>query len=236
RRHPEVVRAIAARGHEIASHGYGHRLVYSQTDRQFYRDVYRTKRLLEDIVGCEVRGYRAPNFSITERTPWAYDCLIRAGYTYDSSRYPVRHPRYGNRQLPRQPERIVRPAGSLEVFPLSVAAITLAGREVRVPVAGGAYWRLLPLPLMTWGLDRIIRNDRMWCNCYLHPWELDAGQPVLGALPTLTRIRHYGGTRHFAKRLEYFLERYQFGGILDAAEASPNRDAQATSGKDVGAS
>ena len=216
RRAPQMVREIAARGHEVASHGYGHRLAYLQSERQFYRDVYRSKRLLEQLVGQEVTSYRAPNFSIKDQNQWAYDTLLRAGYRYDSSLYPIWHPRYANLGKPHLPYVLNRENGALGIVPLAVWPLSVFGKDLKLPVAGGAYWRTLPKLYSFFGLRAISRSEKPYC-CYFHPWELDAGQPYFTELPLLTRWRHYGGTAQFERRLEYFLERFKFTSLRELA-------------------
>ena len=217
RRYPQMVKNIAKAGHEIASHGYGHRIAYLQTPMQFSRDVRIAKHLLEDISGAEVIGYRAPNFSITEKNPWAHDCLIQSGYRYDSSCYPVWHPRYANTAQPLIPDVLTRNSGSIVRFPLAVARLNVFGKELRFPVAGGAYWRLLPRWYNLWGLQRINKEQR-WFTTYFHPWELDTKQPAFSELPLKTRIRHYGGTRRFGTTIEYYLDRFSFAPFSEVAE------------------
>ena len=212
-RSPELVRNISRRGHEIASHGYAHRIAYEQTPRQFARDVRRAKLLLEDLSGTEVQGYRAPSFSITDKNPWAYDALIAAGYRYDSSLYPVNHPRYGNASKSLLPFFIKREMGSLLILPLAVSPLQLFGREIRLPVAGGAYWRIFPRWYLRWALQRINSVSSHPFICYFHPWELDPGQPYYRELPFLTRIRHYTGLARFPATIEYFLNNFSFDSI-----------------------
>ena len=210
RRHPGLVRSIAAAGHEIGSHGYGHRLVYRQNERAFFRDIYRTKRLLEEIAGQSVLGYRAPNFSITDSVPWAHEALIRAGYRYDSSVYPTWHPRYANLEQPRGTFSIKRNGKVLLIFPLATAQWNLFGRHLRLPIAGGAYWRLFPRTLISAGLRHLILTERLPANCYLHPWEIDQLQPRFDSLSFLTKLRHYGGVNRLEARLDYFLANFRF--------------------------
>lgn len=220
RRHPELVRRIAEAGHEIASHGYAHRIAYHQTPAQFHRDIRISKELLEDISGEEVLGYRAPNFSITNKNEWAYDALIEAGYLYDSSRYPIRHPRYTNIEKSREPELLTRDKGRIYIFPLATAKLEIFGSELRLPVAGGAYWRIFPKFLMAWGLRRIRDKEKSWGTCYFHPWELDPGQPRYDELSLISKLRHYTGVAEYENILEYFLKRFDFGTIKKAAEQS----------------
>lgn len=215
RRQPHIVRMIAETGHEIGSHGYAHRLAYEQTPRAFFRDVYRSKALLEDLSGTEVRGYRAPNFSIIDSNQWAYDELIRAGYFYDSSLYPVRHPRYGNRDKGRTPQLVRRSSGHLIEFPLATTEFRLPGGELRLGVAGGAYWRFFPKPFVRWCLERTNAHDGLPFSCYFHPWELDRDQPRVAGLPLITRLRHYGGTANFVETLRYFLRAFNFAPLWD---------------------
>lgn len=219
RRYPQLVKDIAAAGHEIASHGYGHRIAYLQTPKQFARDVRIAKNILEDLSGQRVIGYRAPNFSITDRNLWAYDALIESGYLYDSSTYPIWHPRYANSARSTVPEMLHRSAGSLYSFPLAVAETRVGNKVFRLPVAGGAYWRLLSKTYCAWGLQRI-NSQGNWFTSYFHPWELDNGQPVFSNLPLKTRIRHYGGIAKYGSTIAYFLRRFSFGPIRDAARQS----------------
>ncbi len=210
RRFPHVIKQIAALGHEIASHGYGHRLAYEQTPQAFFRDVYRTKRLLENLTSTPVFGYRAPNFSITDRNLWAYDKLIDAGYRYDSSLYPISHPRYGNKNKSRTPLKIKRANGELLVFPLATTEITLNGFSFSIPLAGGAYWRHFPQRLLTWGLKRLTEVEHLPAHCYLHPWELDTDQPRVPGLPFYLQLRHYGGIPKMEGRVRFFLNEFSF--------------------------
>jgi polysaccharide deacetylase family protein (PEP-CTERM system associated) len=218
-RHPHLVKEIAKAGHEIGSHGFDHYLAYDQTPEKFLSDVTRSKKLLEDISSQEVLGYRAPNFSITDRNQWAYDSLLEAGYKYDSSVYPVWHPRYSNTDKSRAITTITRENGSLLCMPLAAGELVLPGKTIRLPVAGGAYWRLFPRFFLRWGLNRINRCDKLPFCCYFHPWEVDSGQPRIEEMPWLTKIRHYGGIKTLDKRLEFFMRTFKFGTIQDVLKA-----------------
>ena len=194
RRHPDLVSTIARAGHEVASHGYAHRLIYDQTPAAFREDVRRAKGLLEEAAGRVVCGYRAPSYSITPRSLWALDILAEEGYTYDSSIFPIRHDRYGIPVSGRRPYRIVRGTRSLIEVPGSTTKIG----PVNLPVAGGGYFRLLPYWWTRWGISRVNRLEHRPAVFYLHPWEIDPGQPRLPA-GRLGRFRHYRNIEHSEK-------------------------------------
>jgi polysaccharide deacetylase family protein (PEP-CTERM system associated) len=197
-RYPQLVRRIAAAGHEIASHGYEHRRASEQTQEEFRADIRRAKALLEDIIGSEVKGYRAPSFSIGAATPWAFDCIAQAGYRYSSSVYPVRHDHYG---APDAPRFAYRPqAGVLEI-PISTAR--LAGNNL--PAGGGGYFRLFPYALSRSLIRRVNRDDRQAAIFYLHPWELDPQQPRIAGTTLKTRFRHYVNLHRTEARLRQLL-------------------------------
>jgi polysaccharide deacetylase family protein (PEP-CTERM system associated) len=210
-RHPELVRAIANRGHEIASHGYGHQLVYEQTPDEFREDVRRARRILEDAGGQRVVGYRAPSFSIVNRSLWALDVLIEEGYEYDASIFPIHHDRYGIASARRDPHRIARPAGDLVEIPGSTVRIG----SVNLPVAGGGYFRLLPYAWTRWGMARLNHVERRPAVFYIHPWEIDPGQPRLPAGP-LSRFRHYRHLEQTEARLRRLFTDFSFGTMADA--------------------
>ena len=204
-RNPSLVRRIAGQGHEIGSHGYGHRLVYDLTPRMFAEDVSRSKALLEDAAGVRVRGYRAPSYSITSKSLWALDILIEQGFEYDASIFPIHHDRYGIPRSPRYPYRLQRDRGELIELPGS----TVKWGPFNLPVAGGGYFRILPYAWTRWGIDRINRIDRKPAIFYMHPWEIDPEQPRVD-VGWLTRFRHY---RHLDKteaRLKQLLSDFTF--------------------------
>ena len=204
-RHPSLVRRIVAQGHELASHGYGHRLVYSQTPDEFRNDVRRAKRLLEDAGGVEVRGYRAPSFSVTSRSLWALDVLLEEQYRYDASIFPIRHDRYGIPDAPRWPHTIERPAG--RVYEVPGSTVRLGGTNL--PVAGGGYFRVLPYAWTRFGISRVNRLERQPVVFYLHPWEIDPDQPRLQA-GVLSRFRHYRNLHQTENRLRRLMRDFQF--------------------------
>jgi polysaccharide deacetylase family protein (PEP-CTERM system associated) len=215
-RYPDLVRRIAAQGHEIASHGFAHRLVYDQTLTAFREDVRRAKAVLEDAAATEVHGFRAPSYSITPRSLWAIDILIEAGHTYDASIFPVHHDRYGIPVSARHPYRIQRDAGSVLEVPGSVARIL----GMNLPVGGGGYFRILPYAWTRWGLDRINRGEGRPAVFYLHPWELDPGQPRLAA-GLLSRFRHYRNLQLTEQRLRRLLEDFTFAPIRQSLLHQP---------------
>jgi polysaccharide deacetylase family protein (PEP-CTERM system associated) len=220
-RHPALVARIAAAGHEIASHGYGHRLIYEQTPDEFRADVRRAKAILEDASGQAVRGYRAPSYSITTRSLWALDVLLDEGHTYDASIFPIRHDRYGIPRSPRHPYRLVRESGSIVEAPASTVRLG----SVNLPVAGGGYFRLLPYQWTRWGLARLNRLERRPAVFYLHPWEIDPDQPRLPA-GRLSRLRHYGNLRSTEPRLRRLLSEFRWGPlgrlVADTASEAPS--------------
>lgn len=204
-RHPDLVAEIAKRGHEIASHGYAHRLVYDQTRAAFRDDVRRAKGLLEDASGRPVVGYRAPSYSITPRSLWAVDVLIEEGYQYDSSIFPIRHDRYGIPVSDRAPYRIERSGGTLIEIPGSTARLG----SLNLPVAGGGYFRILPYWWTRWGISRVNRLEHRPVVFYLHPWEIDPDQPRLKA-GRLGRFRHYRNLAETETRLRDLLTDFRF--------------------------
>jgi polysaccharide deacetylase family protein (PEP-CTERM system associated) len=207
RRHPGLVRRVAAAGHEIASHGWWHRRVTAMTQDEFRADVRDSKALLEDLTGEECAGYRAPSFSITPRTEWALDVLVEEEYHYDSSLFPIRRADYGHAEAPPLPHYMVRPSGVLVEFPPT----TLRYGGTRVPAAGGGWFRQLPYALTR---RAFAEHDQSGIPgvFYIHPWELDPAQPRLAVGP-LTRIRHYRGLAGVGQRLERLLEEFRFRSI-----------------------
>jgi polysaccharide deacetylase family protein (PEP-CTERM system associated) len=207
-RHPDLVRRIAQRGHEIASHGYAHRLVYDQTRDGFREDIRRAKRLLEDATGSAVGGFRAPSYSITPRSLWAIDVLIEEGYWYDASIFPIRHDRYGIPVSGRHCYEIQRAGGALTEIPGSTVRIG----PMNLPVAGGGYFRILPYAWTHWGIARLNRLEAKPAVFYLHPWEIDPEQPRLTA-GLLGRFRHYRNLDKTEDRLRRLLRDFRFSSL-----------------------
>jgi polysaccharide deacetylase family protein (PEP-CTERM system associated) len=209
-RQPELLRSIHAAGHEIASHGYWHRLAYRQTADQFRADVHRSRVLLEDLVGEQVTAYRAPSFSITRTNLWALDVLIEEGFQLDTSIYPTYHDRYGIAGAPLEPHQIVRPAGTIWEFPGTV----WRGLGYPLPVGGGGYFRLYPYFLTRFGLGSVNRADRPFV-AYLHPWELDPDQPRLRP-GRFKSFRHYVNLHRTEKRLARMLRDFPMTTLSEA--------------------
>ena len=203
-RYPHLVRRIVEGGHELASHGYGHQRASDLTEAAFSTDIESAKKLLEDLSGHRVKGYRAPSFSIGESNLWAFDCLERAGYSYSSSIYPIRHDHYGMPDAPRFAHQVR--AGLLEV-PVTTARFF----ERNWPASGGGYFRLLPYAMSRWLLQSVNRQDRQSAVFYFHPWEIDAGQPRIEGVNAKTRFRHYVNLHRTEGRLQRLLADFNWG-------------------------
>lgn len=227
-REPLLVRRIHSRGHEVASHGYAHQRVSSQTRREFREDICKSKHLLEDLTGESVKGYRAPSYSISLQTLWAFDELLEAGYAYDSSVFPVRHDLYGIPHWPRHPFTVVRDdngywapetasarggenAEALKFPEVPITTLCIFGKNL--PVAGGGYFRLFPYTLTRWGLNRINRSERRPFVFYLHPWELDPAQPRITNISAKSRFRHYLNLHRTNRRFCRLLQDFAFGRV-----------------------
>jgi polysaccharide deacetylase family protein (PEP-CTERM system associated) len=216
-RHPQLVREIAGRGHEIASHGYHHQLVYMLTPRQFREDVRAAKAALESTTGTAVLGFRAPSYSIVSSSLWALDVLIEEGYRYDTSIFPIRHDRYGIPDAPRHFHRIERAGGSLIEMPASTVRIG----STNLPIAGGGYFRMLPYAWTRWGMTRVNRGERVPVVFYLHPWEIDPDQPRI-AVGRAARLRHYSGLERTGRRLRRLLDEFRFTTLASLLSLSPH--------------
>ena len=211
-RHPHLVREIGAGGHEIATHGHSHTLVYKQTPSAFRGELRRSIGTLEDLSGTRVVGHRAPFFSITRESMWALDVLVEEGIRYDSSVFPVRNPRYGIPGAPRWPYRIETPGGHLQEFPISTWR--LAGRDV--PIAGGAYFRIWPYAVTSKAF-RAINGQGQPAVFYLHPWELDPGHPRID-LPRRIGLTHYVNLKATERRLERLLGDFAFAPMQEVLD------------------
>jgi polysaccharide deacetylase family protein (PEP-CTERM system associated) len=214
KRSPGLVRDLHRAGHEIASHGMSHKLVYNQTPEEFAAETYEAKALLESIIGEPVLGYRASTYSITRRSLWALDILHEAGFEYDSSIFPIRHDLYGIPDAPLEPARISTPKGaSMVEFPMSTAPMFGA----KLPVSGGGYFRLLPYWLTRRGLRTVNRLGRPFIF-YLHPWEIDPAQPRVRT-SWKSRFRHYTNLARCEKRLKQLISEFRFAPVRDVLRA-----------------
>ena len=204
-RYPELVIAIQENGHEIASHGYGHQMVFEQSPDQFQEDIGRSLEILQSITGEKVRGYRAPSYSITRDTLWALEKLIELGLDYDSSIFPVRHDVYGVADAPRFPFKIeIVDKGSIIEFPISTTKIL--GKNV--PIAGGGYLRLWPYWFFKQGIRKVNRTGEPTI-IYFHPWEIDPLIPRI-EVGNMKHLRHYGNLALMEERIISLLKHFQF--------------------------
>ena len=202
-RYPHLVRRIVDGGHELASHGYGHERASDLSEEAFFGDIDTAKKLLEDQSGHEVRGYRAPSFSIGESNLWAFDCLERAGYRYSSSIYPIKHDHYGMPDAPRFVHQVRD--GLLEV-PVTTARFF----DRNWPASGGGYFRLMPYAMSRWLLQRVNQQDRQSAVFYFHPWEIDEAQPRIDGINAKTRFRHYVNLNRTEARIRRLLGDFQW--------------------------
>ncbi|MGH7703638.1 MAG: XrtA system polysaccharide deacetylase [Gemmatimonadales bacterium] len=207
RKYPDLVRRIAEAGHEVASHSWWHRRVTQLTPERFREEVSTSKAVLEDVTGQPVVGFRAPSFSIVAGTEWAFDVLLEEGYRYDSSLFPVRRPGYGYSSAPGVPHMIHRAAGALLEIPMT----TFLWCGLRLPAAGGGYFRQLPY---WWTRRAFVEHTERGLTgmFYIHPWEVDPDQPRV-VVPPLTRVRHYRGLDRTLPRLRRLLEEFRFTSV-----------------------
>ncbi len=209
-RYPELVKTIHAQGHEIASHGYSHQLIYKQDPKVFFAETAKSKQILEDLAQVQVTGYRAASYSITRKSLWALDTLAELGFTWDSSIFPTRHDNYGIPGSPEEPYKIITTNGQvLTEFPLTTAKVF--GQSV--PAAGGGYFRQYPYALSRWLFERASLNQTKPQIFYLHPWEIDPDQPRVPNASWFSNFRHYTNLSRCLPRLERMIEDFQFGTI-----------------------
>lgn len=203
-RYPRLLQRMVEGGHEVASHGYSHVRVTNQSPQEFRADVMRTKALLEDVSGQEVRGYRAASYSIGAANLWALDVLAETGHRYSSSIYPIRHDLYGMPEAPR----FAFQANGGDMLEVPVTTVELFKRNF--PCGGGGYFRLLPYALSRWAMRRVNEHDGQSCVFYFHPWELDPEQPRQTGLGFKTRFRHYLNLRRMELRLAQLLRDFRW--------------------------
>jgi len=208
---PEIVKKIVKQGHEIASHGYSHKLIYTQTIDEFKKETFRSKAILEDIAQVPVNGYRAATYSITKESLWALDVLVEAGFIYDSSIFPIRHDRYGIPDINPLPHVLKTPLGqSIIEFPIS----TLKTRIMNLPIAGGGYFRLFPYSFSRWALNQVNQQESEFVF-YIHPWEVDESQPVIKEASLATKFRHYNNIRKCKQRLGQLSDDFHFDTLIN---------------------
>lgn len=209
-RYPALIRRIAEAGHEVASHGWDHRRVFTMTAAEFRADLERARVAIEDASGQTPVGYRAPSFSIDARTPWAHEVLADEGYAYSSSVAPIRHDHYG---WPEAPRFAFRPLPDSALIELPVTTVSIAG--ARLAAGGGGFFRLLPWLFSRWAIDRVNRAEHRPAVFYFHPWEIDLGQPRVRNARLTSRLRHYSGLWAMEGKLNKLLARYDWGRTCD---------------------
>ena len=217
-RHGGLMRRIADAGHELASHGWDHARVFTLDAQSFSQDIEKARKAIEDASGQKVTGYRAPSFSIDQRTPWAFVVLAEQGYHYSSSVAPVAHDHYGWRTAPRF---AFRPLSSAELIEIPVTTAVLAGR--RLAAGGGGFFRVLPYAFSRWAIRQVNRQDERPAVFYFHPWEIDPGQPRVEQAPLRSRLRHYTNLERMAPRLRRVLAEFSWGRMDDLARQESMR-------------
>lgn len=225
-RHPDLIRRIVGAGHELGSHGYSHVLIHSQSPEQFRADVRRTKTILEDISGIEVRGYRAATFSLDKRCLWAHDVLAEEGYRYSSSIFPVKRDLYG---MPDAPRTAYRAGADQTLIEVPLTTVRVFGRNLPY-FSGGGFFRLIPYALSRMAFRRVNKRDHASCIFYFHPWEIDPEQPLITDAPLKSRIRHYINLDVMERKIRAALRDFAwarmdevFLGEPPAASANDNR-------------
>jgi polysaccharide deacetylase family protein (PEP-CTERM system associated) len=206
KRYPGVVRRIVENGHELASHGSDHYRITDQTPERFRNDVVSAKKLLEDLGGLEVIGYRAPSFSIGEKNLWALDVLAETGHVYSSSIYPIHHDHYG---MPLAPRFRYRPRGPSGILEIPATTVSVLGRNL--PASGGGYFRLLPYAASRFLVNRVNRSDLEPTVFYFHPWEIDPSQPRQSGVGAKTRFRHYVNLSRMEGKIVSLLKSFEWG-------------------------
>ncbi|GAB4137112.1 MAG: DUF3473 domain-containing protein [Thermogutta sp.] len=216
-RRPQLVAEIAAAGHEIACHGYDHRLVYRMSPTQFRDDVRRAKTAIENAAGTAVVSYRAPSFSVTRDSLWALEVLVDLGFRNDASVFPIRHDRYGIPDAEPSPHQVVTPCGVIREFP----GTTVRWVGCNVPFGGGGYLRLFPWALTRRWMRRVRRRHGRPCMVYVHPWEIDPDQPEVRGVSWLARRRHRVGLRTTEVKLRRMLAEFRFTRLDWCLDALP---------------
>ncbi|WP_336966336.1 XrtA system polysaccharide deacetylase [Sphingobium aquiterrae] len=217
-RYPGLMRRIADSGHEIASHGYDHRRVFTFTPEEWRADLRKARTIIQDAAGRRVHGYRAPSFSIDARTPWAHSILAEEGYAYSSSVAPIRHDHYG---WPDSPRFAWRPIEDSPLIELPVTTALFAGRTLAA--GGGGFFRLLPYAFSRWAVRQVNREDQRPAIIYFHPWEIDPRQPRVAGAPLRSRLRHYTNLSVMAAKLRRLIRDFEWGRVDAVAAVEAGR-------------
>jgi polysaccharide deacetylase family protein (PEP-CTERM system associated) len=205
-RHPKLIARIAGQGHEIASHGWDHARVHTMNRKSFAEDIRKARNALEDAGGVGVSGYRAPSFSIDQRTPWAFMELAEQGYSYSSSVAPIAHDHYG---WPDAPRFAFKPIPWSDIIEIPVTTAEIAGR--RMAAGGGGFFRVLPYAFSRWAIRRVNRQEGRAAVFYFHPWEIDPGQPRAQGAPLKSRLRHYTNLHKMSGKLRQLVHEFAWG-------------------------
>lgn len=217
-RFPRLIRRIVEQGHELASHGYDHKRVFTLTPEAFRADLGKARDLLEQAGGVAVTGYRAPSFSIDHRTPWAHPILAEAGYAYSSSVAPIVHDHYG---WPQAPRFSFLPVAGSDLVELPVTTARLGSRVL--PAGGGGFFRLLPYGFSRWAFRQVTQQDARPAILYFHPWEIDPGQPRVPHAPLRSKVRHYTNLGTMQGKLERLLGDFQWARVDSLVDAERAR-------------
>lgn len=218
KRYPEMIKRIAHEGHELASHGWDHVRASNQDSEEFKVDITKSKKILEDISGAAVLGYRAPSYSINEGNLWAHDILRDAGYQYSSSITPINYTNYGIPDAPRfahyrRGEHMIE--GPVDDAILEIPITTVSLPKKNVPCGGGGWFRLYPYQFSRWAMQWVNNHDKQACVFYFHPWEIDLDQPRQPNLDWKTQFRHYQNLRHMSAKLDRLLTDFKWGRMID---------------------
>ena len=210
KRYPGVLKRIIKGGHELASHGYGHLRASNQTPDIFLEDICSSKKILEDISGTKILGYRAPCFSIGEGNLWAFDALLEAGYIYSSSVYPIKHDHYG---MPNAPRFSFNPIEGNDFLEIPVTTVMAFGKKI--PCGGGGFFRLLPYVLSRYAMKKVNNQDKRPCVFYFHPWEIDETQPFMRKATLKSKFRHYVNIQQMQHKIQRLLIDFNWASMAD---------------------
>jgi polysaccharide deacetylase family protein (PEP-CTERM system associated) len=216
-RYPQLMRRVAEAGHELGNHGSEHDRVFTLGRQKFAADIERARKLIEDASGALVTGYRAPSFSIDQRTPWAHEVLAEQGYGYSSSVAPVKHDHYGWADAPRF---AFRPVAGSDLIEIPVTTAVFAGK--RLAAGGGGFFRLLPYQFSSWAV-RQVNGDKRPAIIYFHPWEIDPGQPRVANAPIKSKLRHYTKLKAMVPKLKRLMRDFQWGRLDAIVEEERSR-------------